>query len=412
MSGLLTSLLMARWLGAIEFGTYSFVMSLTSMGGVIATLGFTTLVIRQTAQWSTLKRWHQLKGLLCLSAALTFLSSSAIAMAIIVGGIRIQHFETVHDYIPTLILGVMLMTTNVQASLLTSVLQGLNRVTRSVIPGNLGVPLLLLSGVALWHYWHNDLSMYTVVMLQLGLSVGWIVAQAMQLFRALPREFIRATPVIRSRKWIPQALPFLFTGTLTIVNLRADVFLLGVLKGPEAAGIYNAASRGALLLVMGLGTIVGASQPVLARLHAMGDVTNLQKLLTTMSRISLLFSVTAALPLIFLGHAILRILFGPVYSTGSEALAILSTARIVNAGTGALGPFLSMSNRARTLAIGLALEALLNVGFNLVLIHLWGIDGSALATGGSMAIMNIVMSVIVLRTTGYDVSFLGIRRHP
>lgn len=407
LSGLLSSILLIRWLGATQFGTYSFILSLIGIGGIISGLGFSTLLVRQTATWIETEDWTSIKGLLIFSVSLTIFAGILVAGMILWFGFHLDQFRMVRSFMDSLVIAVILMLFTTEAGLLTSILQGFSRVTLSLIPGNVGVPLLLLGGIIFWAVWHHKISTIVVLLIQVSLAMGLIVVQTWHVLRVFPKAYINSRPKWYPKIWFFEAIPFLFNGALTVINLRTDVFLIGVIKGPEAAGVYNAASRGAMLLVMGLGAISTAGQPVLARLYSQGDEKRLQRLMTAMSRLGLVFSVAAALPMILLGRFLLKVIFGRLYMGGAAALAILCLGRIVNAGTGALGPFLSMSRRARILAVGLGSEACLNVGLNILFIPRWGITGAAAATAGSMAISNIIMAVIIWKTTRYDVSCIG-----
>ena len=53
------------------------------------------------------------------------------------------------------------------------------------------------------------------------------------------------------------------------------------------------------------------------------------------------------------------------------------------------------------------MESAANVIMNILLIPRWGMNGSAFATGFSMAVMNVVLAAYVYRQWGIDVSIFG-----
>lgn len=407
--GLVTSVLLTHWFGPKQFGIYSYVLAITGIAGVMGGLGFSTLLLRQTATWKLTANWKSVKGLLLHSAILTLTASSVLGFLIWIIGLRLGHFHQNSGFKKDLLLAIILMVLTVESGLITSALQGLNKVVASLIPSSLGVPLFLLIFVS-WIHWSSGLiSISTVLDCQIGLTLILTIVQAAQFFRAVPREFFSTFIRIRFPAWLYNAAPFLVNGMFTTINLRADIFLLGVMKGPAAAGIYTAATRGALLLVLALSAIVTASQPTLATLYAQGEIAHLKQVLTMTSRLALLISLIGCTILIVLRRVLLGLLFGPAFTYGATALVILSVARVINASTGSLAPFLAMTNQAKILSISLGTEAILNVALNYLLIPIMGLNGSAIATGGSMALMNIVLASWVYRYRGYDVSFLGLR---
>jgi O-antigen/teichoic acid export membrane protein len=405
--GLLTSALLAHWLGPKDFGVYSYILALTGLATVVSSLGLPTIVLRHSAVSLAISNWGAIKGLLLYSSTLTLLTSACVGLVIAILGVRIGHFRYFPGFHTDLILAIVLMALGIQSGLLMNVMQGLNKIVASILSGSLAAPTALIIVLAVMRLRTGAVDLSVVLTWQVMLALGLLVIQVIQVVRAVPREFFQSTAQLHAVQWLVSALPFLLNSVMITINLRTDIFLLGILKGPEYAGIYNAASKGALLLVMPLGALVTASRPTIARLYAQTDTARLQSVLTMTSRLSTLISLFGTLIVVVFGQSLLRILFGPAFALGASALIILSLARVINAGTGSLQPFLSMTNRPRPLAIGLGSEACLNVGLNYLLIPILGMNGSALATGGSMALANIALSIWTYRTCGYDVSVLG-----
>lgn len=409
VSTLIISILLTHWLGPKEFGVYSYVLALTGLVGTVGALGFPTLLVRQIAAWQGTSNWRLIKGLIIHSSTLTLLASSMLGFIVLIIGLRLGKISRNFGFGIDLMLAIILIIFMIQGQILTSALQGLNKVVNSLIPGSLGVPVVFLGCLPLIYWWKGSIDVPMILSLQIVLAIAFIMAQVTQLFRALPPQFFIAPIHVQFPTWLYNAFPFLMNGALTTINLRADVFLIGLLKGPTSAGVYNAATRGALVLVLALSAIVTASQPTIARLYSEGDRPRLQQLLTITSRFGFIISLIGCIILVAFRRILLGTLFGPAFTYGGTALAILSMARVVNAGTGSLGPFLAMTNQAKVLSFALAAEAILNVIFNYFLIPEMGINGSALATGGSMALVNIIVAIWVYRYSGYDVSFLGFR---
>lgn len=408
--GILTSSMLAHWLGPRQFGVYSYLLALTSLAGVIASLGFPTVLVRQTSVSRVSSEWSTIKGLLIHSLYLTFLVSGLIGVVVWKVGMNLGGFSRMPMFAVDLGLATIVMMSTTQTNLWSSVLQGLDRIIASVIPVALVAPLGLILSVLIVHVVNGNLSISMVLVCQIGITLLVLGLLAIMVLRTFPQDFFRAKRDVRFPGWVMNAFPFLLNSMMITVNMRTDVFLLGVMKGPEIAGIYNAATRGALLLVLPLGAMITASRPTIASLYARGEKAKLQDVMAMTSRLSTSVSLVGCTILLLFGRTLLRVLFGPPFAYGFSALAILSVSRVVNAGTGSLGPFLSMTNQPRILGMGLGAEAFLNVVFNYFLIPSMGLDGSALATGGSMVLMNILMSAWVFRKMGFDVTLFGIRK--
>ena len=93
-------------------------------------------------------------------------------------------------------------------------------------------------------------------------------------------------------------------------------------------------------------------------------------------------------------------LFGPEFTRGYWALAILTVGQLVNASVGSVGFLMSMTGHQREAARVFAGAAVLNVVLNASLIPLWGINGAAIATATTTIIWNVALALYVWRRLG------------
>lgn len=62
--GFIVSILLARLLGAVGYGTYAYAIALVSLSSVPATLGLPNLIIRYIAAYQSRAVWALMRGLL------------------------------------------------------------------------------------------------------------------------------------------------------------------------------------------------------------------------------------------------------------------------------------------------------------------------------------------------------------
>jgi len=202
------------------------------------------------------------------------------------------------------------------------------------------------------------------------------------------------------------ALPLLFAGQMAIINQNADIVLLGALMGAEAVGIYRPVSSIVALIGFGLTSVNMALAPVVASLHAKGELVRLQRLITAATRATTVFALPTTAGLILGGRWILRI-FGRTFTRGATALVILSLGQLVNAGMGSVGLILTMTGHERDTAKGLAVAVGLNIVLNLALIPSFGIEGAAAATTMSLVTWNVLLALYVWRRLGIQTTAIG-----
>ena len=224
--GLVSSVLLTHWLGPRNFGLYSYVLAVTGIAGVLGGLGFSTLLVRETAAWKATSNWGFVKGLLFQSSGLTFMASIAFGFAVWVVGLRLGHLNQIAGFRTDLFLAIVLMIFSVQLSIITSALQGLNKVVASLIPGSLGIPLFFLICISGLHWGKGVISVTNILSCQIGIALAVIAIQILQFFKSVPPQWFKCSSRIRFPDWLYKAFPFLINGMLTTINLRTDVFLL------------------------------------------------------------------------------------------------------------------------------------------------------------------------------------------
>jgi O-antigen/teichoic acid export membrane protein len=86
---------------------------------------------------------------------------------------------------------------------------------------------------------------------------------------------------------------------------------------------------------------------------------------------------------------------GDEYGAAKYIVIMLCVAKIIDMATGLNNQIFSMSNKYKFLMVFLLIAVLLNVGLNLVLIPLYGVEGSAIATIISIVIYNFMKYVFL-----------------
>lgn len=403
---LLTSILLARWMGALDYGVYATAMALVTLLTVPTGLGLPTLVVRLLASYRVHQQWDLMRGLLVRGNQVVFSASlviALIAVAVIWGlGNRLSLVQTT-----VYILAMALIPLTALGAMRSAALRGLHHVVEGQLPESLVIPVLFVALLAAWSATDFEPSPQAAVGLRLGAVFVAFVVGAWLLLRRLPTPARLATPCYETMTWARAAVPLLFLGGMSIINTQADVLMLAAMQGPESAGVYQAAARGADLVVFSLMVVNTAVQPTIARLYAAGSMQHLQRVITIAARAALTASLPVALVLSLFGQPILSGLYGHSFGSGALCLAILCGAQVINAAAGPVALILNMTGHERESAIGVAVGAIVNVVLNATLIPIWNIEGAALATGLSLVTWNVVLISFLRWRTGLFSAAVG-----
>jgi O-antigen/teichoic acid export membrane protein len=212
-----------------------------------------------------------------------------------------------------------------------------------------------------------------------------------------------------SARWLPGAVKLVLVNSMYLLNVNADILLLGAIVGSEAAGIYKVATRGADLVMYSAFVINVPLAPIIAKLHAAGDRERLRRAIRLSTRVAALIALPVATGLVFFGDRFLA-LFGEGFQRGRSALAILSISQLVNAATGPVGSIMVMTGHETRTAIAVTIGAFTNIALNLILIPRYGILGAAVATTTSMMLWNGMLVLQVWSKLRIDPTIVGLVR--
>ncbi len=404
--GFITSILLARLLGAEGYGIYSYALSWALLLSVFAVMGFDKLSVRYLAVYHAKQQWGLMHGLIKRTgqAVLALSVVLATASAVIAWGLMTREATVMRN---ALIFAFLVLPVYSLIRLKQSVLQGMHEVVKGQAPEMIFQPILflvLLLGTCFLP--KRSISAEHAVLLFVVTAVGTLVVLTYMVNRSLPREATAAAPAFETDRWLKTALPLLFIDSMYIINSRTDIIMLGAMKGAAPTGIYNVANRGAEFITFVLISVNMVLAPTIAALHAQGEKDRLQNIITLSARAVLLFSLPIALALIIFGKYFLMI-FGLEFIPGNRALSILSIAQFFNCAMGSVGVLLVMTGHQKQAAIGVAISAVLNIILNALLIPVWGIEGAAIATGVSMITWNAIFVVWVYRKLGIHTTALG-----
>ncbi len=172
--------------------------------------------------------------------------------------------------------------------------------------------------------------------------------------------------------------------------------MLGTMVGPEAAGLFDVARKGAMLTAFVLMAVTMPLGPMAAELRARGDHQQLQRLVTRSARTAMLGALPVALALVVAGPTLLSFL-DDAFVAAYDALVILCIGQMINVAMGPVALLLNMAGYEHDAACGIVFAAALNTILGLAFIPLWGVSGAAVATALSLVCWNIVLARSVRR---------------
>lgn len=390
----LTNIILARFLGATDFGVYTYTVSWAYLLGVFGTVGLDNLLVREVAVYQSKSDWGFLRGILRWANQISLLVSILLG----IGGVAIAFFSGMAQDLPLFMAFCLAMAGLPFASLRNlrrGAMRGLQQVTLGLIPEMLIAPsaIVILIGSAFLLLGDQLTATWCVGIYSLVTGITLLISMVL-LNKSLPSSVLKVIPQYQIKQWLASALPFMLLEGIYVINARVDILMLGGLQSVEAAGVYVPVNRGAQLINFVLMAVSSALAPTIARLYAEGKLQKLQSTVIKTARLALLPTCLITTVLI-VGSSWYLSLFGAEFIQGRNALIILCVGQLIFTVTGLGGLLLNMTGNEKYTAITGGFSAVFNTVLNYIFILRWGVEGAAIATSISLLLMNLSNIILV-----------------
>lgn len=372
----------ARILGTEGYGVFSYAMSLAAFFCIFSDIGLSALLTREAV-----KQPEKIKSYLSTTL---FLKSIMLGGTLMVGIIFAPMVITIAAAKPLISLALLLLIFDNLRSFGFSITRAQNKMEveatfsalTDILITCISLTVLFLIPDAWW------LSLAYVIGSALGtLIVFWIIRENLiGITKHFDKTLIK--PILTS------AWPFAIMGVLGAFMINIDTLIIGWFSSAHELGLYSAAQRVPLLLYV-LPTLLASSVfPILSRLIHTGEGDRIKEVMETSIRSVMIIALPLAIGGIILAKPIVELIFGSAYEQAWPTLSLLMfTILLVFPGT-LISNAIFAYDKQKTFIFSTSMGAGSNVILDLILIPIYGIFGSAMAT----VIAQILVNGINLRT--------------
>lgn len=396
-----TSILLARLLGAHGLGQYAFALASIEILLVPAMLGIPSLLGREIPAGLHQRGPSYVRDITQKALRLMLLSGAIFSTFVALAAWLFSDKLEPGMSNPLIAAACMLPALTLLWSLEIMV-RSVGHVIKAQIPLHLVRPSLILLAVVgmLWsssRFSAVDAVIVTVVATFLAASVSF----------TFWRRFRPANPhpdpsqAISWKTLLKAGIPFTMIAGLVAIQAQADIILLGLISGAEDAGIYRVAHRLASVSAFPHMAFAAPLAPEIARLYAEGAIpvlkAKLQKvLLVTFSGALLIAALLIAAAAPLLG------LFGSEFVQADTTLLILALTQTLLVIIYTTQALLSLTGHEKLVARNLIFSVLANIALNFLLIPSYGPEGAASAT----LIASLFFGILLLRQTKVSLGFI------
>lgn len=374
----LSQVMLARLMGAFEYGVFVLVWVSMTIIGSLSCLGFQTAIIRFLPQYRERGDLARLRGLLTASRLLVFTTSSVAALVTIavvqMGSAWVQSYYVLPFFIGALALPMIALGETLDGTARSN-----GWPVRALAPTYIVRPILILvfmiGAWALGFQINGVTGLICAVMAAYTTTIAQLTVVGVSLARRYPAGPHRTD----LRTWVLVALPIFLVEGFFYLLINADVLMVGALMKPDDVAVYFATVKTLALAHFAYFAVkAGVAHLFAARI----DDTDKRALHVLARRtVTWTFWPTLAMAcMILLFGPILLALFGADFTRGYPLLFILAAGIVLRASIGPAESLLTMSGNQNICAAVFGCVLAINVTFNALLIPHYGLYGAATAT--------------------------------
>jgi O-antigen/teichoic acid export membrane protein len=400
-------ILMARLMGAEQYGLYILADTTLYMIIGLARLGLTSALVRYLSMFASRRDEESVWGTLQVGLGAPFVVSvlAGAGLLVFAGPFASLIFHEPR-LVPVLRVAAFALPFGTFIAMTGAALRGFNRIQYDVIAQDISFPLLkLVVLIALAITGLNAIKTMTAH------AIGAAVSCAM-LFYFLHKVFPLNRPWSAARRHTKEIFVFsapLYVSTLIVLfEGNLETFFLGALGAIASVGIFTVAARVNLVGKMFHQAVEVAAMPIVSELHSQGEHRQLGHFYQSMTKWTFMSNVPLFLSVLLFSKPILSV-FGEDFVAGSTALIILFCGSLVNAGTGINGVMIPMTGNTWLNAVNTVLTLVVKLTLSFLLIPSLGVVGAAITWTGTWSVLNLARTLeifVLLRLLPYNKSFI------
>ncbi|WP_246799436.1 flippase [Bradyrhizobium sp. CCBAU 51753] len=403
----LAQILLARWMGASDYGIYVYVWTWVLLLGSMLDLGIAPSAQKIIPEYRTRGELALLRGFLSGSRWLTLASSGIIAL-LLAGVVHLLSPWMDPNSIVPLYIGCLTLPAFVVANTQDGIARSHDWMQLGLMP-----QFIIRQGLIIG---------LTASALALGLNLGataamaasaaavWIsmIGQMIVLNRRLVSHIEPGEKTHDVKGWLATSLPILLVESFYQLLSYTDVLMLQQFRPSEEVGVYFAVVKTLALVSFIHYAMAATTAHRFAEYNALGDKDRLSAYVAHAIKWTFWPSLLATAALLVVGKPLLW-LFGPNFVGGYDIMLVAAIGLIVRSAIGPVERLLNMLGHQQICAAAYAVAFFMNVGLCMALVPRYGGMGAAASTSLSLTFETILLFYVVRSRLGLHVLAFGKR---
>lgn len=363
---LVTTMIVARLLGPVTFGTLNYTLSVVGLFSIIATLGIDNVVYKEVTA-------HKQNRLEIFGSALLLKLITGLFAFLCV--LIVLYFSNETDYVKKIAIVFSLSFLTQPIILLSYDFLKDSEAKYVTITQIITMLISNISKIFVVYYFHSLVGFVAILVLE-NLISGFLYLLQIKIIK---KRSLRFTV---SKKYIfyifSFSLPLVLFSAFSEIYARIDQIMLKHYLDVKAVGLYAAAVRLTEIWYVIPNILMGALFP--AFIHSHENTHEYNKRLKIFVILFAILSGVISIATLFIGEGLTRIIYGKEFMAASPILSVYIFSLFGSFLSFLIYQDLFIKNKLFLIVFIPVFTAILNIALNLVLIPKQGVIGAAIAT--------------------------------
>ena len=372
---LFVTIYLARYLGTVGFGKYSFVFAYLTFFNIITDLGLQQILVREMSRDLSIAP-KLIGNAYIIRLILTVLA--VVMSVVIISFMPYPADTTTYIYVAAFTL-LFISFSDFYGTIFQA-----NLIMKYRIFANLTFKVLSAT-LILWIIFSHGTLLQVIIVLLLSQMVRTLVSYFYS------RKLVKPRFEIDFEQWkylFKESLPLALSSVIWVIYYQIDMVMLSMMQGDASVGIYSAAHKLCEPLLLIPGALIISLFPLMS-IFFKNSKTKLIKSYTLGVKYLLIVMLPIAIGITFLSDKIILLIYGTEFAHSTTTLQILVWSIVFGSINSVLLNILVSIDRQKLNTLSSGLCAIANVTLNFFLIPILSYNGAAIAT----VITNIVLFV-------------------
>jgi O-antigen/teichoic acid export membrane protein len=400
--GVISSIVLARYLGATDLGVYSLAISIITIITIFTKMGLDNTLIKFASYSYSINDWMTIKGL--HSQMIKLVLSMAIPAILIIclfsDIIAIYVFDE-----PKLGQSIRLFSLAIipisLIDLYSQLFKGIDRIKIGMFMQSMPLHVFIICLILIFSIF-IPLNLPKIISIYVLSSVLVLIACSLLWGKFIPSDAKKIKGYFSRDEMMKTSIPLMWVASLNLVFTYMDTFMIGMFMSSTVVGLYNVASKVVLLSSMILVAINGVVSQKFSVYWETKKKEELERLAQSSTCYMFILSIIVFLFYVIFNRFILN-LYGQEYIEAWPVLLVLAIGQFVVLATGPVASLLMMTGNGKFHKNNTFVSALINFVLNLLFIPFFGIVGAAVATAISLIVKNLLAVIFVRKNLGINV---------